>query len=153
MTLTSTARRAVDARPHHPEPPLIEQRVRCRPQRVIAERGCLLQQDWAQVDPSQRCSRWRRNRQPCQGSNSGKPVDGSKYHIVVHSDEADVSFSADDEVSFIIFFGQHQKIMVRWLKGTLADWLEFIFGLKENLGLQASKDRELQFIRKEMEAK
>ena len=76
--------------------------------------------------------------------------DGSKYHIAVHSDEADVGLSADGDVLFIIFFGQHQKVMVRWLKGTLADWLEFIFGLKENLGLQASKNRELSGVKNEM---
>lgn len=80
-------------------------------------------------------------------------TDGSKYHIAVHSDEADVGLSAEGEILFIIFFGQHQKIMVRWLKGTLADWLEFIFGFKENLGLQASKDRELKSIQDQMTSK
>jgi serine/threonine protein kinase len=80
-------------------------------------------------------------------------TDGSKYHIAVHSDEAEVGLSAEGEVLFIIFFGQHQKIMVRWLKGTLADWLEFIFGFKENLGLQASKDRELKSIQDQMASK
>lgn len=78
--------------------------------------------------------------------------DGTPYHVAVHADEADISLTADGEVMFIVFFGQHQKIMVRWLNGTLADWLEFILGLKDNLGLTAAKNRELSGVIHEMAA-